>query len=63
MIDAIDGTARLDRNLSRSRASVSYNILRQRTDAFQLVAGQNPDSEIHAHRCNSHYGDTVITRN
>jgi hypothetical protein len=50
VIDAIDGTARLDRGLAKSRLSASYTISRQRTDAFQLVAGQNPDSDIHSHR-------------
>jgi hypothetical protein len=50
VIDGLDGTARLDRDIARSRLSASYTISRQRTDAFQLVAGQNPDSDIHSHR-------------
>jgi hypothetical protein len=50
-IDGIDGTLRIDRDLSASsRLSASYTINRQRTDAFQLVAGQNPDTDIHANR-------------
>ena len=49
-IDEIDGTMRLDRDIAKSRLSASYTLARQRTDAFQLVAGQNPDSEIHNHR-------------
>ena len=50
-IDETDGTVRLDRPTSASsRLSATYGITRQRTDAFQLVAGQNPDMEIHSHR-------------
>ena len=50
-IDEIDGTLRLDRNLSdHSGISLSHNINRQRIDAFQLVAGQTPDTEIHNQR-------------
>jgi hypothetical protein len=30
--------------------SVSHALLRSRQDAFQFVAGQNPDTEIHSHR-------------
>ena len=50
-IDEIDGTLRLDRDLKAdSRLTATYAVLRTRTDAFQLVAGQNPDSFIHTHR-------------
>lgn len=50
-IDQADATLRLDRDLDgRSRLSLSHTLSRQRTDAFQLVAGQNPDTEIHSHR-------------
>ena len=49
-IDEVDGTSRLDRDIAKSRLSASYTLSRQRTDAFQLVAGQNPDSNIHSHR-------------
>ena len=49
-IDEVDGTLRLDRDVARGRVSASYTLSRQRTDAFQLVAGQNPDTEIHSER-------------
>lgn len=50
-IDEIDAALRLDRKISaRSRAFLSHALTRQRISAFQLVAGQNPDTEIHAHR-------------
>lgn len=50
-IDEVDGTVRLDRPTSTSsRLSVTWTINRQQTDAFQLVAGQNPDMDIHSHR-------------
>lgn len=50
-IDETDADARLDRDLGAdSRLSASYELSRQRVDAFQLVAGQNPDNEIHSHR-------------
>jgi hypothetical protein len=43
--------ARLDRDLgSKSRIAAFYGRSRQRIEAFQLVAGQNPDTEIHTHR-------------
>lgn len=50
-IDEVDGTARLDHDLGRlGRLTLQHNLTRQATDAFQLVAGQNPDSNIHTHR-------------
>ena len=50
-IDEVDGTLRVDRDLGySSRLSASYSLTRQRTDAFQLVAGQNPDTDIHSNR-------------
>jgi hypothetical protein len=50
-VDETDADARLDRELgARSRLSAFYALSRQRVDAFQLVAGQNPDNEIHSHR-------------
>jgi hypothetical protein len=50
-INEIDGTMRLDKDLTRSgRLALSYTLARARTEAFQLVAGQNPDTEIHSHR-------------
>ena len=50
-IDEVDATARLDRDLAtRGTVSLAHTLARQRTDAFQLVAGQNPDMDIHSHR-------------
>jgi hypothetical protein len=50
-IDQVDGSLRLDRDAgARNRLFLSHAIARQRIDAFQLVAGQNPDTEIHSHR-------------
>jgi hypothetical protein len=50
-IDEIDNSLRLDRQLTaQSRISASQTLARQRIDAFQFVAGQNPDTEIHTHR-------------
>jgi len=50
-IDETDADARLDRELGgEDRLSAFYSLSRQRVDAFQLVAGQNPDNEIHSQR-------------
>jgi len=50
-INETNGTGRLDTPLSkRDRLFSSYSIERQHIDAFQLVAGQNPDTEIHSQR-------------
>jgi hypothetical protein len=50
-IDEIDGNLRLDREIgTRSRLSALHAINRQRIDAFQFVAGQNPDTEVHSQR-------------
>jgi hypothetical protein len=50
-IDDTDASLRLERDLgTRDRVVVSHALTRQRIDAFQLVAGQNPDTEIHSHR-------------
>jgi hypothetical protein len=47
-INQVAGSARLDLNTgSKGRLFLGYGIDRQRIDAFQLVAGQNPDTEIH----------------
>ncbi len=49
-IDSVEGDARLDREAGSSgRVSLFYSLSRNRIDAFQFVAGQNPDNEIHAH--------------
>ncbi|MCX7603017.1 MAG: TonB-dependent receptor [Bryobacteraceae bacterium] len=50
-IDALTGTLRLDRALgARDQLFLSHTIDRQRIVAFQFVAGQNPDTDIHSHR-------------
>lgn len=50
-IDQLGGTARLDRDFPRGhRLLLSHTLDRQRIDAFQFVAGQNPDTELHTHR-------------
>ncbi|MCS7314809.1 MAG: hypothetical protein RMI94_00830 [Bryobacterales bacterium] len=50
-VDETDLEARLDRDLgARSRLAISHALSRQRERAFQLVAGQNPDTDIHSHR-------------
>ena len=50
-IDDTDGTLRLEREFTpRDKLVLSHALTRQRIRAFQLVAGQNPDTEIHSHR-------------
>jgi hypothetical protein len=50
-IDDLDASLRLEHDLgARGRLLLSHALNRQRIDAFQLVAGQNPDTEIHGHR-------------
>lgn len=50
-IDETEADLRLDRNTgARGRLFLSHALSRQREAAFQLVAGQNPDTDIHAHR-------------
>jgi hypothetical protein len=50
-IDEVDGTARLDVPTERrGKLLLSHNLTRQRILAFQLVAGQNPNTAIHTHR-------------
>lgn len=50
-IDATTTNLRLDRELSATKnLTASYRVSRQRVDAFQFVAGQNPDTEIHGHQ-------------
>ncbi len=50
-IDSIAGTLRLDSPLKdSSKLIASHTIDRSKTVAFQLVAGQNPDTDIHSQR-------------
>ena len=47
-IDELTGSLRLDvQTTAHSKLLLSSNLSRQRTLAFQLVAGQNPNSDIH----------------
>ena len=55
-INEINGSLRLDKDLSfGGRLSLSHSLSRQRIDAFQLVAGQNPDTNIHTQRSQATY--------
>ncbi|MBI3278678.1 MAG: TonB-dependent receptor, partial [Acidobacteria bacterium] len=55
-IDELNGSLRLDRDAGRdARLALSHALGRQRIDAFQFVAGQNPDTEIHNHRSRISY--------
>ena len=59
-IDETDADLRLDRAAgAKGKLSAFYALSRQRVDAFQLVAGQNPDTDIHAHRARLTYRRTV----
>jgi hypothetical protein len=49
-VDETDLILRLDRTLLGGRLALSHTLGRQRIDAFQLVAGQNPDTRIESHR-------------
>lgn len=50
-IDEIDGALRLDRDtFAKGRLALSHTLIRSNTSAFQFVAGQNPDAEIHTQR-------------
>ncbi len=59
-IDEVDGSLRLDRDTgTNGRITVFHGITRQHTDAFQLVAGQNPDSDIHTVHSRINYRRTI----
>ena len=50
-INETDAGIQLDREIqSQRRLSLSYSMNRQFIDAFQLVAGRNPDTSIHSHQ-------------
>lgn len=49
VVNEIDGSLRLDSRLSEKMSLfLSHAINRQHVDAFQLVAGQNPDTDVHS---------------
>jgi len=55
-IDTIAADMRLDKVTGqKGRVATAFGLSRQRIDAFQLVAGQNPDTEIHAPRTDFTY--------
>ncbi len=54
-IDETDASLRLDADAPAGKLSLFYSQLRRRIDAFQFIAGQNPDSELHGHRAEISY--------
>ena len=55
-ISGVSGDLRLDRDLGKKqRISLFHAISREHTDAFQFVAGQNPDTDIHQTRARATY--------
>jgi hypothetical protein len=50
-IDELTSSLRLDRHLGQRHHLTGFHLInRQRVSAFQLVAGQNPDMDVHNHR-------------
>jgi len=50
-IDETEAEIRLDRQVGpATKFFLSHALTRQREKAFQFVAGQNPDNDIHSHR-------------
>jgi hypothetical protein len=50
-VDNDEASATVEQDLgSRDRLMMSYGFLLQSVDAFQLVAGQNPDTDTRSHR-------------
>jgi hypothetical protein len=55
-----NATARLDRKLSaRDRLALQYQFTSQHVEAFQLVAGQNPNTDTKSHRARIMWGREV----
>ncbi len=55
-MDDTDAGLRIDRDFSaKSQLLLSYSLTRQYIDAFQFVAGRNPDTSIHSHRARITY--------
>ncbi len=62
-IDHRMGGARLDQKMSaRDAAALVYDFTSQDVDAFQLVAGQNPDTRIKNHRARATWTRTQDAR-
>ncbi len=49
IIDTDNVAARLDQQFERDRLTMRYSQTAQSIDAFQLIAGQNPDTNTQAH--------------
>jgi hypothetical protein len=55
-VDQVIGTLRLDRDVRRSgKLTLLYHQNRMSEDAFQFVAGMNPDTDIHTQRAQIGY--------
>lgn len=55
-IDSTEGDLRLDSGAgANGKLFLSHSLSRQHVEAFQLVAGQNPNTEIHSHRSRLSY--------
>jgi hypothetical protein len=62
-INGENATARLDQDLSsRDRLSLLYTVTRQKVDAFQLVAGQNPNTTTRSQRTRATWARTIGAR-
>lgn len=48
--DTSEGFLRVEPSIGKHRFVLSHQIHRHHLDAFQLVAGQNPNTDIHSHR-------------
>lgn len=63
IIDETDTSLRLDRQIrEKSKLVASHTLSRQNVHAFQLVAGQNPDNQIHSQRARLSLWRTVSAR-
>lgn len=65
VVDTDNIAARLDQTLDRGRFTLRYALTSQKVDAFQLIAGQNPDTSTQAHAArvtwNRTWSATTIT--
>ena len=61
-IDTTSTTARIDQIISKHRISARHTWTNQNVDAFQLVAGQNPDTTTKAHDARLTWGYTRDSR-
>ncbi len=59
--DDLDASLRLDRDLAGGKLALSHTLSRHHLDAFELVAGQNPDTDIHRHRSRIAYRRSLST--